>query len=149
MTWKQLKAEVRHRLGNQPHLRPVFDHVLDIPYRLHQYHPDLFVVFNYDTGRYEVHSLGQEETTKALDYPYWLLDARLLSLVRKQDVRSHGRTILDRIRQSQARARARLDRQRKNLLEDVIKETKPAFARAAWGVNDPRPYFGPKRGRRT
>lgn len=126
------RSEVLDAVRDRPHLRPVFHHVLDIPRRLYEYHPDLFLVFNRLEGSYEVHSLGQRDDTFAMTVRYRHLDERLLRDVRRNDVRAHGRKILQRIRQSQENWRRRRERNWHNWVEDVAKETRTIFARASW-----------------
>lgn len=131
-TWKRYQFEVRDKVRHKPHLRPIFEHVLDIPRRVFEYHPDLFIVFNKEAGGWEVHSLQQEDDTFVMNVRFKHLDARLLRDIRRNDVRVHGKAILERIRKSKEDWERRRERDWKNWKEAVVKETRTAFAKAAW-----------------
>lgn len=125
------KREVTLKIDHQSHLLPLFGSVFNIPDRLFEYNPQLFICFNTDTQRYELHSLEQPVSFAAV-LPYKDLDARSLRWIWINDIRVHGRAIFDRIEQSEERAKKRQDREFHNWVESVGKETQSLFAKDAW-----------------
>ncbi len=130
----QFEEEVRYRLRGRPHLVPVFHDVFEIAGRLREIIPDLFVVFNTATQRYEVHSLAHHPETLALNLPYAGLDARALHDVLTNSIRHHGMNVLRRVAESEERMQAAQRREWHNWVQDVARETKSKFARTAWGA---------------
>lgn len=124
--------DVKTRLQGRYHLIPLFSHVHDIPQRLYEYDPNLFCVYNTNTGKYEIHSLNHFPDTHALNVPYGELDVRALRYLWRNDLRVHGRDIFRRIDAGEAAAENRKKREWKNWVEDVAKETQSMFAKDAW-----------------
>lgn len=135
------RHEVKMKLIDKPHLVPLFDHVLDIPARLYEYSPDIFVVFNHKTDRFEIHSLDNKGDTYCATLPYKRLDERAVRYVYRNDVRVHGKDIMRRIEKSEEKAEKRQKREWHNWVESVAKETRTAFARGAWGPDDSKVVF--------
>ncbi len=123
---------IRDRLQGKPHLQPVFSSVYFIPERLREYDADLFVVRNSKKQRFEVHSLANIGDTYGLTVPYPELDARTITLVQKNNLAAHGRTIFREIDQHNERLARSLERARQNELRALAEEVKPAFAKVAW-----------------
>lgn len=126
------ERQVLEKIQYRPRLIPMMDHTLNIPQRLYDYHPSLFMCFNTHTQRYELHSLDQEGDSFCATSPYKDLDARTLRWVWKNDIRVHGKDIFLRIEKSQEDYKKRKDREHKNWIEDVGKETQSLFAKDAW-----------------
>lgn len=126
------EREVEERLQGQYHLQPIFYSAYDIPRRLREYDPALFVVWN--TGRecYEVHSLAHIGSTYAADVPGNCLDARVEEVIRMGDLRIRGNKILTELFEHNKRVRERRERDAKNRRESVAEMLQPAFAKMAW-----------------
>ena len=65
---------------------PVIGSVYDIPARLKEIIPSLFVMFNTRTQRFEVHDAAQDGMTLACELPFDELDARAVEYVRERHV---------------------------------------------------------------
>lgn len=130
----QKKREIEHVLGNNYHLRPIYEHVLDIPGRVHEYDPMLFLVFNVKNGRYEIHSLDGGETSYNATLPYRHLDERTLRYIRKNDIKVHGMKIYERIEKSEREHEKRKEREQKQFTRDFASEFQSEFAKDAWLV---------------
>lgn len=127
------QREVLEKIQYRPRLIALFDHVMNIPQRLYEYSPRLFVCFNRQSQRYEIHSLDQDDSYCAT-LPYKDLDARALRWLQKNDIRIHGREIFDRIEKSEAAFHKRKEREFKNWVEDVASETQTMIAKDAWTI---------------
>lgn len=125
------KMEVRQKIAGQHHLHALFGSVYNIPERLFEYNDALFICFNQDTQRYELHSLEQTISFSAV-LPYKDLDARSLRWIWKNDIRVHGRAIFDRIEKDEEKAKKQKDREFHNWVESIGKETQSLFAKDAW-----------------
>lgn len=128
----RFERDVLEKVKHRPRLIPLFDHTLDIPQRLYDYHPSLFVCFNRHTQRYELHSLEQETDSFCATLPYKDLDARTLRWVWQNDIRVHGKDIFRRIEKSEEGFKKSKDREHKNWVQDIAKETQSLFAKDAW-----------------
>lgn len=128
----QFERDVREKIQYRPRLIPLFDHALNIPQRLYEYDSSLFVCFNRQTQRYEVHSLNQELDSFCATLPYKDLDARTLRWIWKNDIRVHGKAIFHRIEKSEDDFKKRKDREFHNWVEDVASETQSMIAKDAW-----------------
>lgn len=125
------EQEIRRKIAGQNHLHPLYRSVYDIPERLFEYNDSLFICFNSDTQRYELHSLEQPVSFAAV-LPYKDLDARSLRWIWNNDIRVHGRAIFERIEKGEELAKKRKDREFHNWVESVGKETQSLFAKDAW-----------------
>lgn len=126
------KARIYHLLEGKEHLIPVFTNVTNIPERIKEYDPELFVVFNKKNQRYEIHARDSGETSYNCTIPYKDLDERALRYIRKNDIRVHGDKIFKRINQSEINYEERLKRDEKNFTIDFAKEFQSEFAKDAW-----------------
>jgi hypothetical protein len=125
------KQEIRLKMEGQHHLHPLFSSVYNIPERLYEYNNALFVCFNSETQRYELHSLEQPVSFAAV-LPYKDLDARSLRWIWNNDIRVHGKAIFERIEKSEEQAEKQKKREFHNWAESVAKETQSLFAKDAW-----------------
>lgn len=132
MDW-QFEHDVKEKIREQYHLSPILHSTLNVPERLHEYHPRLFICFNNKTDRFELHSLDQQ-ISLCSPLPYKALDARTLRWVWQNDIRVHGQAIFQRIEQSEELFKKRKDREFKNWVEDVASETQSMFAKDAWAM---------------
>lgn len=128
----RFERQVLEKIQYRPRLIPLFDHTLNIPQRLYDYHPSLFICFNKVEQRYELHSLEQEGDSYCMALPYKDLDARTLRWIWQNDVRVHGKNIFRRIEKSEEDYKVRKDREYRNWVHDVASETKSLFAKDAW-----------------
>lgn len=126
------REEINALLDGKSHLRPVFAHVTDIPQRVKEYDPELFLVFNNKNQRYEVHSRDAGETTYNATIPYRNLDERTIRYIRKNDIRVHGMAIFDRIFKSEEKAKKQKDKDEKQFTRDFAAEFQSEFAKDAW-----------------
>lgn len=126
------KEEINALLANRPHLTPVYSHVTDIPARIKEYDPELFIVFNTRNQRYEVHSREAGETTYNATLPYKDLDARSERYVRKNDIRVHGMKIFERIFRSEEKAAEAKAKASRENTRAFASEFQSEFAKDAW-----------------
>lgn len=132
---RSYREEVWKSLRGKPHLIPLFTNVYAIPERVFEYDPEFFVVYNSDREKFEIHNLSHYPNTYALTVPYKELDVRALRFLWRNDIRVHGKAIFERVEASDARAEKAKEREWKNWVEDVAKETRTAFARDSWGTD--------------
>lgn len=130
------KRKVRDVLARQElyHLIPIYDSAHDVPQRIHAYAPDLFVVLNPKSQKFEIHSAEHDGYSPSIQcvLPYNDLDARAEKFIRQNDIRVRGKEIfyeLDRERERRERSK---ERDQRNMMRDVIAETQSMFAKDAW-----------------
>lgn len=133
MLKRNFKDAVYHRLKRFPHLVPLFTNAYQIPERLYEYNPDLFVVYNLNRSRYEVHSLAHYPSTFAFDVPYGELDVRVLRDIWENDIRVHGRNIFRRLDTSEESFKRKRERESRSFIRDFAKDSRKAFAALSWG----------------
>lgn len=128
------KENIYHLLKGRPHLSPIFSHALNIPERVKDYNPDLFLVFNAKNERFEIHSYEAGETSYNATLPFKNLDARALRYIRQNDIRVHGMKIYDRINQSEEKFNKQKEKKEKDYIRDFAAEFKSEFAKDAWAM---------------
>jgi hypothetical protein len=135
MKYKELeKWNIRVLLENQPHLTPVFTSTLNVPERVKEYDDTLFLAFNNENGRFEIHSIDSVPTTYNATLPYKNLDARTVRYIRKNDIRVHGDLIHKRIEEQEQRAEKERERDAARRRQDFAKEFQSEFAKDAWNL---------------
>lgn len=106
----------------------ITDNVYEIPQRLKKYDKSFFVVFNKLSGKFEVHSTDNIWNTYCFTVPFNELDQRTLDIVIKNDTNKKGpKDFIKEIEGYEEKHEKRKDRERKNWIEDVAKETYPYF----------------------
>lgn len=106
----------------------VENNVFDIPERLKEYDESFFVVFNFKNKKYEVHSTDNLFNTYCFTVPYNELDSRTIDLVMKNDTnKKSAKEFINEIEDHEYKVEKRKDRELKNWIEDVSKETHSAF----------------------
>lgn len=160
-----MKLSFEREVRLRPHLLPVFSSLYQIPERLREYDPNLFVVLNairniekaegvpvsertpFPPGVipkwgawYEIHSLAHTGNTFAMAVPYGELDARILRDVWSGDLRVHGDRIFREIDEHNERLEATNRRDLRNFASAMARDSQLAFARASWGPS----IFGPR-----
>jgi hypothetical protein len=159
------EREVLCRIQNRPHLLPIFDHVYDIPRRLREYKPSLFVVVNAIRNMeksigvktedltkvphgvvprwgawFEVHDLEQQEgETRVLTVRYGALDERILRDLWRSDLRVQGRALFDEVDRHNQRLIESMKKDQRNFAGALARESRLFMARASWGPS----IFGP------
>jgi len=128
------KTEIENRIAGKPYLRPVYTHSLNIPERLRQNDPNLFVVRNLKTNKFEVHSLANKGSSFSLSVPYKELDARTETYVRKQDLRRHGILVFQEMERKNRELEKQNKRDRRNRAEGIAQEIHKPVRRLAWEV---------------
>lgn len=126
------RVEVLHRLQYRPFLFLVEQSVYDIPKRIEEYDPDMFVVFNSLKQKYELHSIQYPGDTFQLTFPYPELDVRALRHLWENDISVHGKNIFRRMEQGEEKAKKAKDREFRNWVQSMAGETKSMFAKSAW-----------------
>jgi hypothetical protein len=127
------EQKINEKIGHLPHLVPIISHVFDMPRRIKEYDSSFFVVFNKNRQKYEVHSLDYPmDDTLSCTVPYDELDERALHHIYDNDIRVHGDEIFRRIERSERLAEQRQERERKNWIQSLAKETQSMFAKDAW-----------------
>lgn len=134
--WNQLndayKAAVLERIRYRPRLTPIFTSTHDIPEQLFQYDPTFFMVYNNVKDKFEIHNLDQIGDSYCMTVPYKELDVRTIQWLWQCDIRVHGRDIFRALERDEQRMEKRKEREFKNWVEDVAKETRTMFAKDAW-----------------
>lgn len=125
------RHDVLEAVRSKSHLIPLFSSTYHIPERVREYGPRFFVVYNSKKEKFEIHHLDQQNTY-CLTIPYKELDVRALQHLWENDLSVHGTNIFRRVEQSEERMKQQKDREWKNWIEDVAKETRSAFAKDAW-----------------
>lgn len=106
------------------------DSVYEIPKRLKEYDESFFVAFNNRNGKFEVHSTDNLFETYCLTVPFNELDARTIDLVKRNDTKNKGAREIEReLNEHNEKIERQKDREQKNWIEDVAKETHSAFKR--------------------
>jgi len=123
---------IHDRIGHKKHLRLITSSVYDIPRRLREIDPNLFVVFNTVSQKYEIHSLANKGNSFSLYVPFRELDARLITFVKKYDLRRHGKQIYKDIDTHNEKLETSLERQRDNELHAIAEEIHPYVKKLAW-----------------
>lgn len=121
---------------NLHHLKPLFTSMHHIPERVYEYNSNLFVVFNTQDQKYEIHSIeqGPGANSRQCQLEYDELDVRTLHFIWENDLRVHGWAIFDRIEKSEQDAKARKNKQFRNDTNAWARETQSLFARdLGWG----------------
>lgn len=126
------RDKIRVRLETKPHLHLVERSVYDIPERVEEYDPDMFVVFNSNRQTYELHSLQYPGDTFQLTFPFSELDVRALRHIWRNDISVHGKDIFRRIEREEEEFKKRRQREEKNWMRAVASETQSMFAKDAW-----------------
>lgn len=126
------RQEILTRLQYRPFLHLVEKSVYDIPKRIEEYDPDMFVVFNAVKQKYELHSIQYPGDTFQTTFPFDELDVRALRHVWENDLSVHGREIFRRIEQGEEKAKKAKLREFKNWVQATASETKSMFAKDAW-----------------
>lgn len=132
------EAEKILRWRNLHHLKPVWSDVFGIAKRVYEYCNDFFVVFNTRTQKYEIHSIagGPNVNSKELDIPYDELDSRTLDHIWRQDIRVHGKEIFRRIERQEEEYRKRKEKEFRDEVNTLARDTRHIFRRAALGTED-------------
>lgn len=130
MDWL-FEREVNEKIQYRPRLIPVFSHTHNIPERLYDYNPRLFLCFNRVSQKYEVHHLDQPDS-HCFNVPFDELDARVIRHVWMNDIGVHGKEIFRRVAKSEEEWERRKEREYRNWVRDVAAETKSMFANDAW-----------------
>lgn len=131
---EQDRWNIRRLLEDQPHLTPVFTSTLNVPERIKEYDDTLFLAFNNDNERFEIHSVDSVPTTYNATLPYKALDARAIRYIKKNDIRLHGDRIHKRIEEQEKRAEAERERDAARRRQDFAKEFQGEFAKDAWAM---------------
>lgn len=128
------KEKIRVRLQGKPHLWPIHTNTCRIPERLREMDPNLFVVLNRKTNRFEIHSLANYGDTFSLLCPFDELDSRIESHVAKYDLKRHGMRIYHEMARKEEEAKRAEERDRQNRVETLSREIhKPVRKLAYWG----------------
>ncbi len=126
------RDKIRDRLTEKPHLIPVFSSVYSIPERLQEYDSSMFVVYNVIEQRYEIHCLDHAGDTFGMVVPFFELDARIIRRLMRSDLRTRGQNIFREIDENNERLEQKLERQRRNDINDQAREMAPYFRKLAW-----------------
>jgi hypothetical protein len=132
MRKSERKEEIRRQLWNKPHLKVMESNVLHIPERLYEYDPDLFVVFNIRSQKYEIHSLANKGNTHCVTVPWNQLDVRAIELFAKGDQRRRSfKEIIREIDEYNEKLERRHEKYRRDELNAMAREVRPVFKRLA------------------
>ena len=127
------ELEISDRLRGNPHLLPIFSSTLSIPERLKEYDDNLFVVLNAERQWYEVHSLDNKGDTFCFVVPLNELDARVLYIARKNNIRVHGKKVLDEITEHNRKLEESNKKKRTEEIRLAAREMRPYIKKMAYG----------------
>lgn len=125
-------------LDKQPHLQLIDKDVLNIAERIQEYDQDMFVLFNKHKRKFEIHSfeyagvITNPIVTFQTTIPFDALDVRALHHLYNNDIRVHGRKILERVEKEEQQQEEEKKRNHKNWIQSIASETKSMFAKDAW-----------------
>lgn len=125
------KSAVRDKIRHKPRLTPVFTSTHDIPEQVYAYRESFFICYNNVEDKFELHNLDQEASYCAA-LPYKRLDARTMRYIWQNDIRVHGKDLMRQLDKSEDDYKRSQERERKNWIESVAKETQSMFAKDAW-----------------
>ncbi len=128
-----MKTMIKDRLRGKPWLKPIFSNVFCIPERLRRNDPNLFVVFNSLTDKYEIHSLENKGNSFSLQVPFEELDARIEEFVKKYDLRRHGRKIFYEMESKNEAIEKSMERDRANRSRNLADELYKPVKQLAYG----------------
>jgi hypothetical protein len=126
------KAAVLEKIQYRPRLTAVFTSTHDIPEQIYDYDNDLFIVYNNVKDKYELHSLQQEVDSYCMTVPFKQLDVRFMRWMWKNDIRVHGNDLMREMDHNEDEYKKMREREQKNWIEAVAKETQSMFAKDAW-----------------
>lgn len=115
---------------DHPYLKEIKTNVFHIPERLKEYDPELLIVRNMRKHRFEIHSNEQKGNTHVMTIPFNELDTRTLTHVRNHDLRTRGIKIIEEMDKHNKDIEVRQEKEYKNWVKDVVKETRWHFKKA-------------------
>lgn len=127
------ETEISDRLRGKPHLLPIFSSTLSIPERLKEYDSNLFVVLNIEKQWYEVHSLDNKGDTFCFQAPLNELDARVLYITRKYNIRVRGEKVINEIAEHNRKLEEDNKKKREDELRMRARAVRPYIKRMAYG----------------
>jgi hypothetical protein len=132
----QLKLnEIHNRLQGKPFLLVLENSICDIPKRLEEIDPSLFVCFNKITQRYEVHSLANHGTTFCFSVPYSELDARTIEVFRRSNLKTRSvKEIIQEMDRENEEKEKQNEARRRSEINAWARENRSEFKKAAEGV---------------
>jgi hypothetical protein len=127
------KDDIHFRLLGKSYLRPIFSSALNIPEALKDYDSNLFLVLNTKRNVFEVHSLANIGDTYCMTIPLNELDERVLTLVRKNNVKIRGVKVFQEIDRHNEWLAEQAAKQRSDYIKyELAERLKPAVSRLAW-----------------
>lgn len=128
----QTNNEIYDRLLRKPYLLVLETSLTQIPERVAEYDPNMFVCFNHLLGEFEVHSLRNKGDTHALSIPYPELDNRTLQLIAMRDQnRRSFKEIMREINLKNEKLVETKKRHRRSDINAIAREVRPVFKRFA------------------
>ena len=93
-----------------------------IAQRLKEIDPSYYLVFNFDKGKFEVHSSEQAGDSYCLTIPYPALDERTLDLVRKTNSNNLD-AMIEQIEKENEKVEQKRIKENVDILKEVIHES--------------------------
>lgn len=126
-------AEINYRLSGKPWLNPLVTSALKIPEQVNDIDPDYFVVRNEMTSNFEIHSLGNKcDDTVCIILPYRELDFRAVVVTRRNNLKTRGKQIFNEMEAHNKKLEDTKEKQFRNDINAVARESKSTFAKFAW-----------------
>lgn len=130
---KMRAEQISKRIAEKQHLILVETSVHNIPERLAEYDPDLFLVWNCKKRQYEIHSLANTTDTFCLHIPYNELDARVLLVVKRSDAKVRGhRVLFDELDKHNELLEKANESKRTDEIRGTAEAILPAVRKLAW-----------------
>ena len=124
--------EIVSRLRAKSHLEPFYGGIHDIPRRLEEYDPKMFIVRNHIAKTFEVHSLGNRGGTLGFTVPFDELDGRTLEKAYMTDYHKRGRVIFDEIDACNEAVKRENKRLRRDEIGDVAERIQKPLREVAY-----------------
>ena len=93
-----------------------------IAQRLKEIDNSYYIVFNFDKGKFEIHSSNQTGDSYCLTVPYPILDERVLELVRKTSSKNLD-NVIDQMEQENQEMENKRIKETVEILKEVIHES--------------------------
>ena len=107
---------------NMKNQMTIFSDTYFISQRLKEIDESYFIVFNFDKGKFEIHSSSQVGNTYCLTVPYKTLDERTLDLVRKTHHTNLDNLVKEMERQNEEDLK-RKEKEAVDSLKEVLSES--------------------------
>lgn len=120
------------RIADRPHLIMYETSVCNIPERLDEYDSSFFLVYNLKESKFEVHSLDNQGNSYCFAIPYDEVDARVLSMVERNDLKKKSlNAIIREMDKKNDDLERHNERKRREYIRDAAVDMRSSFKKLA------------------